>query len=244
MAIESLQPEFGFYQIGRVHSAFPEKFGIPRQSNLIEGNIGWIELQAPWNRQEALQGLEGFSHIWVMFIFHEAIKPPEKWRPTVRPPRAGAKRQGVFATRSPYRPNPIGMSVLPYHGWEKRQGKIMLKVSGLDLLDQTPVIDIKPYLPYADSVANAQGGFAHSEPESSSLPVIFSESAQTVLEREQELYPNLETLICSTLRHDPRPVNFGSMEQRERFGLKLYHFDIQWQLSETSFTVLSIDERG
>lgn len=231
---------FPMHQIGLIHSPFPEKFGIPRQSGLIEGNDGWIELQAPWNRQEALQGLEGFSHIWVVFVFHEAIKPVEQWRPTVRPPREGAKRQGVFATRSPYRPNPIGMSVLAYQGWEKRNGKLMLKVSGLDLLDQTPVLDIKPYLPYADALTNAHGGFAATPPDESVLPIEFSQQAQDTLKENQSHYPNLEKLITSTVKHDIRPVHFGNIQARKEFGLKLYQFDIQWKLEGDKIFVTSI----
>ena len=226
--------------IGTVHSPFKEKFGVPRQPGLIEGNRGQIELLEPWNRQEALQGLEGFSHIWAVFIFHEAIKPVEDWRPTVRPPRAGAKRQGVFATRSPYRPNPVGMSVLGYHGWEKKNGKLLLSVSGLDLIDQTPIIDIKPYLPYADSLPEAQGGFAHSAPESSAINVQFSELAQSQLEIAEKIYPNLRRLIETTLTHNPRPVHFGNIDKRRDFGIKLYEFDVQWQLDAEQITVRSL----
>ena len=226
--------------IGTVNSPFKEKFGVPRQPGLIEGNRGQIELLEPWNRQEALQGLEGFSHIWAVFIFHEAIKPVEDWRPTVRPPRAGAKRQGVFATRSPYRPNPVGMSVLGYHGWEKKNGKLLLSVSGLDLIDQTPIIDIKPYLPYADSLPEAQGGFAHSAPESSAINVQFSELAQSQLEIAEKIYPNLRRLIETTLTHNPRPVHFGNIDKRRDFGIKLYEFDVQWQLDAEQITVRSL----
>ncbi|BBP43257.1 tRNA (N6-threonylcarbamoyladenosine(37)-N6)-methyltransferase TrmO [Thiosulfativibrio zosterae] len=231
---------FACHQIGLVHSPFKEKFGIPRQTGLIKGNLGKIELLAPWNREEALNGLEGFSHIWVIFIFHEAIKPLEDWRPTVRPPREGAKRQGVFATRSPYRPNPIGMSVLQYHGWEKSNGKLFLKVSGLDLLDMTPVIDIKPYLPYADQVPQALGGFAHEAPASNLLPVSFSELARQQLLEVQERYPELQALIESTLSHNPRPIHFGNIDQRNDFGVKLYEFNIQYQICDTQIWVVSL----
>jgi len=233
--------QFSMHTIGFIHSPFQDKFGIPRQPGLVEGNIGQIELQAPWNRQEALQGLEGFSHIWVVFIFHQSIKAVEDWRPTVRPPRAGAKRQGVFATRSPYRPNPIGMSVLGYHGWEKKNGKLFLNVSGLDLLDQTPVIDIKPYLPYADSLPDAQGGFAHTAPQASEMEVCFSETATKQLQHVESTYPQLRQLIESTLRHNPKPVHFGNIEKRESFGIKLYEFNINWQLKDNKITVLNLE---
>lgn len=232
---------FNLHQIGIVHSPFKEKFGIPRQTGLIEGCDGSIELQSPWNRQEALQGLEGFSHLWIVFIFHEAIKPKEKWRPTVRPPRLGAKRQGVFATRSPYRPNPIGMSVVEYHGWEKRGGKLYLKISGLDLLDATPVLDIKPYLPYADSLPDAVGGFAHKAPEADSLmSVSFSEAALQKIEAVSDKYPQLIKLIETTIKHNPRPAYFGNIEARRAFGMKLYEFDVQWEIIDDQITVLTL----
>lgn len=229
------------HTIGMVHSPFQEKFGVPRQTGLVEGNIGQIELLAPWNREEALQGLEGFSHIWAIFIFHQSIKAIEDWRPTVRPPRPGAKRQGVFATRSPYRPNPIGMSVLGYHGWEKKNGKLFLNVSGLDLIDQTPVIDIKPYLPYADSLPDALGGFAHSAPESSEIEVCFSSTAIEQLQKVENRYPQLRRLIQTTLKHNPKPIHFGNIDKRESFGIKLYEFNVNWQLKDDVITVLNLE---
>ena len=232
---------YQLHQIGLVHSPFKEKFGIPRQTGLIKGCDGFIELQAPWDRQEALQGLEGFSHLWIVFIFHQAIKPKEKWRPTVRPPRLGAKRQGVFATRSPYRPNPIGMSVVEYHGWEKRGGKLCLKVSGLDLLHETPVVDIKPYLPYADSLPEAQGGFAHQAPKADeALSIIFSEQAAQQIQAVEREYPKLKLLIETTVGHNPRPAYFGKAEQRTSFGMQLYDFKVQWQITDDLIEVLSI----
>lgn len=231
------------HTVGMVHSPFKEKFGVPRQPGLIEGDIGEIELFTPWNRQEALQGLDGFSHIWVVFIFHEAIKVAKDWRPTVRPPREGAKRQGVFATRSPYRPNPIGMSVLKYHGWEKRGAKLFLKVSGLDLIDQTPVIDIKPYLPYADSLPDATGGFAQHAPQAEyDIAVKFSEQALEQLEKAQLKYPQIQNLIESTLTHNPRPVHFGNIDKRENFSIKLYNYKVQWLLKDNHITVITLTE--
>lgn len=232
---------YTLHQIGTVHSPFKEKFGIPRQPGLIDGSVGSIELHAPWDRQEALQGLEGFSHLWVVFIFHQAIKPVEQWRPTVRPPRLGKqRRQGVFATRSPYRPNPIGLSVVEYHGWEKRNGKLHLSISGLDLLDATPVIDIKPYLPYADSLADAKGGFAHEAPQSESMTVEFTQSAAQQLQQALHKYPQLKQLIESTLIHNPRPAYFGNIEQRSRFGMQLYEFNVQWEIIDSTIRVLNL----
>lgn len=229
------------HTIGIIHSPFREKFGVPRQPGLVEGNIGQIELLAPWNREEALQGLEGFTHIWAIFIFHQSIKADKEWRPTVRPPREGAKRQGVFATRSPYRPNPIGMSVLEYHGWDKKNGKLYLNVSGLDLIDGTPIIDIKPYLPYADSLPNAVGGFAHQAPTASDLAVTFTQQALDQIKQLDTKYPQLQALIETTLKHNPRPVYFGNIDKRKTFGIKLYEFNVKWQLENNDITVLLLE---
>ncbi len=231
---------FKLHQIGTVHSPFKEKFGIPRQAGLVRGCEGLIELHKPWDRQEALHGLEGFSHLWVIFIFHQAIKPVEKWRPTVRPPRLGCKRQGVFATRSPYRPNPIGMSVVENHGWKKHSGKWYLIISGLDLLDGTPVVDIKPYLPYSDSLPNAKGGFAHQAPKSMNMKLSFSKQAKKEVSQAQAKYPQMVTLITSLLTHNPRPAYFGHIEQRQNFGMKLYDFNVQWEVKGNAILVQSL----
>ncbi|WP_019556445.1 tRNA (N6-threonylcarbamoyladenosine(37)-N6)-methyltransferase TrmO [Thiomicrorhabdus arctica] len=229
------------HTIGTVHSPFKEKFGVPRQPGLVEGNIGRIELLAPWNREESLQGLEGFTHLWVIFIFHRSIKPDAVWRPTVRPPREGTKRQGVFATRSPYRPNPIGLSVLKYHDWIKENGKLYLNVSDLDLIDGTPVIDIKPYLPYADNISNATGGFAHQAPKAADVAVIFTDKALDQIKRLNKKYPQLQVLIETTLKHNPRPAYFGSIDKRKTFGIKLYEFNVKWQFENSSITVLLLE---
>ncbi|QCU90065.1 tRNA (N6-threonylcarbamoyladenosine(37)-N6)-methyltransferase TrmO [Thiomicrorhabdus sediminis] len=233
--------EFSIHTIGYLHSPFKDKFAVPRQPGLIEGDLGEIELLPPWNRIEALQGLDGFSHIWVMFIFHQAIKPVEQWRPTVRPPREGAKRQGVFATRSPYRPNPIGMSVMKYHGWEKRGKKLFIKVSGIDIIDQTPVIDIKPYLPYADTIEGATGGFAQSAPQSCDhIQVTISPNSQQALNKAKQQYPQFEALLRSTLTHNPRPVHFGNIEKRSHFSVQLYQYQIEWLLEDDNIQVIQI----
>ena len=148
-----------FKPIGLVHSCFAQKFGVPRQPHLATAAQGWIEIMPDYAYPEAFRGLEDFSHIWIHFIFHQTQH--EGWRPTIRPPRLeGKKRFGVFATRSTHRPNPIGLSVVKLNQIEissRSSGPplIRLHLQGLDLVDQTPVIDIKPYLPYADSLPHA-----------------------------------------------------------------------------------------
>lgn len=146
--------------IGRIHTDFPEKFGIPRQSGLVKDARGTVVFEPEYRRKEAFRGLEGYSHIWILWGFSKAER--KNWSATVKPPRLGGKkRMGVFATRSPFRPNPIGMSAVKLDEiiTDEKLGPV-LKVSGVDMLDGTPVYDIKPYLPYADSYEEASEGFA------------------------------------------------------------------------------------
>ncbi|MBR0327253.1 MAG: tRNA (N6-threonylcarbamoyladenosine(37)-N6)-methyltransferase TrmO, partial [Clostridia bacterium] len=145
--------------IAHIHTDFPEKFGLPRQSGLVEGLKGKIVFEPEYRVPEALRGIEGFSHLWLIWQFSEAVRPT--WSPTVRPPRLGGnKRMGVFATRSPFRPNPIGLSCVKLEGWEMTDEGPVITVSGIDIMDGTPIYDIKPYLPHADCKADATGGFS------------------------------------------------------------------------------------
>ena len=151
--------------IARMHSEFPEKFGIPRQSGLVEELRGMVVFEPEYRNADALRGLEGFSHIWLLWQFSRAVR--EEWSPTVRPPRLGGnERLGVFATRSPFRPNPIGLSPVKLEGVERHPelGPVLV-VSGADLMDGTPILDIKPYVPYVDCIPGAVGGFAPDRPE-------------------------------------------------------------------------------
>lgn len=145
--------------IARIRSDFPSKFGIPRQSGLVEELKAELVFEPEYRNPEALRGIEGFSHIWLIWLFSEAVRA--SWSPTVRPPRLGGNtRMGVFATRSPFRPNPIGLSAVRLDGIRRDEtlGQVLL-VSGADLMDGTPILDIKPYLPFADSYPQASGGF-------------------------------------------------------------------------------------
>lgn len=154
---------FGFRQIGVVRSPYKEKFAAPRQPGLVADGVGELHLLPPYNQAEAVRGLMEFSHIWLLFVFHQT--PEGGWRATVRPPRLGGNsRMGVFATRSPFRPNPIGMSLVALEGITLRGADVILRLGSLDLVDGTPVVDIKPYLPYAESLPNARAGFAQAGP--------------------------------------------------------------------------------
>ena len=221
--------------IGVMRSCFKDKFGVPRQPGMVSAAKGVIELSSEYGRPEAVRGLEEFSHIWVLFWFHQAQR--EQWKPTVRPPRLGGnQRLGVFSTRSPFRPNPIGMSVVELERVELGQGKVRLHVKGLDLIDETPVIDIKPYLTYVDAVPTAQAGFAGEAPRH--LKIEFLPEAQEQCIRYQQFYPDLYELICQSLALDPRPAY--SADEDRVYGIRLYDFDVRWQVRQESVLVLKL----
>ena len=212
--------------IGVVRSCYREKFGIPRQPGLVAAPAS-IEIAGEYAREEAFRGLEEFSHIWVIFLFHQALR--DSWKPTVRPPRLGGnQRIGVFASRSMFRPNPLGLSVVTLEGIEHGDKGLRLSIRGGDFLDGTPVLDIKPYLPYADAIHHARGGYAH-QPPAANLSVEFSPAARAVLERYRDRLPELETTIRAILQQDPRPAYKAGSDAREgEFAMRLYDFDLKW----------------
>ncbi len=227
---------FQFKTIGIIHSPYREKFGIPRQPGLVEAEAT-LELLSPYNRPEAVIGLEGFSHIWISFVFH-GVKRSE-WKPMVRPPRLGGnERVGVFASRSTHRPNPIGLSVVELTGIECLEGKVELRIKGVDLLDGTPVLDIKPYVPYADSISDARGGFADAAPEEQ-LEVIFTAQADAHCRELEGSYPRLQTLIRGVLAHDPRPAY--QVEEGREYGVNLYDFNVRFRVRDGVAEVLAIE---
>ncbi|MCE5182816.1 MAG: tRNA (N6-threonylcarbamoyladenosine(37)-N6)-methyltransferase TrmO [Betaproteobacteria bacterium] len=215
---------FTFSPVGVIHSCFKEKFGIPRQPGLVPEARAILELLPPYSRAEAVRGLENFSHIWISFVFHACLG--ESWKPTVRPPRLGGNRRlGVFATRSTHRPNPIGLSAVELEKIIVEQGKVLLHLKGIDLLDGTPVLDIKPYLPYSDRIAEATGGFAAAAP-AAPFKVQFSQSALDLC----ATVPQLEALIRRILSLDPRPAYYGKGDGKSIFGMKLLDYDVQWEV--------------
>jgi len=223
-----------FNPIGIIHSCYKEKFGIPRQAGLVTQATARLELLAEYQHPDIVRELENFSHIWIIFVFHQAYS--NTWKPTVRPPRLGGnKRVGVFASRSPNRPNPIGMSLVELTDIEYTNTKhpLSLHLAGADLLDQTPVLDIKPYLPYADSAENAQAAYAPNAPEKL-LNVYFSGKAQQqCLHYQQDNHQNdkhdLQILITQILQYDPRPSYKKTQVNDKRiYAMKLYDFDLCW----------------
>ena len=184
--------------IARIHTDFSTKIGVPRQSGLVEALEAEIIFEPPYREPAALRGLEGFSHLWLVWVFHQAAGRP--WSPTVRPPRLGGnRRMGVFATRSPFRPNPVGLSAVKLAGIEAAgpSGPV-LRVRGADLVDGTPILDIKPYLPYADCIPEASGGFA---PQPALAPLTV-EIPPALLER---VPPERREALEAVLAQDPRP---------------------------------------
>lgn len=231
---------YTFDPIGIVHSPFKEKFGIPRQSGLVPEARGYLQLYAPYNRPEAVSGLEGYSHIWVQFVFHQTLRV--QWKPTVRPPRLGGNRRvGVFASRSPFRPNPIGLSVARLDAVEIKGDRVGLLISGIDLLDGTPVLDIKPYVGYADSLRNTRSGFA-PEPPALDFTVYFSTAAESQLQRRDGA-SELRRFIVRLLSLDPRPAyQGGAAESTDRvYGMRLYDFDLRWRVDGSRVEVLALE---
>ncbi len=222
--------------IGTIHSCFKELFGIPRQPGLVTAARGWIEFYPPYNRAEAFNGLGDISHIWVTFLFHKSFD--NEISLTVRPPRQEGKRMGVFATRAPNRPNQIGQSVVVLERIEERDSIISLHIKGLDLVEGTPVIDIKPYLPYVDSIPEANGGFAHLAPEQRLL-VRFSPTAEQQINAFEQRYPELHLLIHDMLQYDPRPVYVRKLANRKHFGFFLYDLDVRVQMLNSGEVVVS-----
>ena len=189
--------------IGRVHSPFKGKFGAPRQPGLVPAATGEVEFFAPFDDPDAVRGLEGFSHIWIIFLAH-LIPGDDGFQPTVRPPRLGGNtRLGVFATRSLFRPNRLGLSLC-------RLDKVVdsprasLHVSGLDLVDGTPVFDIKPYVPYTEAIADARAGFAPAAP--APLAVSLDPAVVATMENIAAVDPGFHDLLVQTLANDPRPA--------------------------------------
>lgn len=225
--------------IGFIRSPLKEKFGVPRQSGLVPQLAAQIEIVSPYDRDEAFSQLTDFSHIWVISLFHQAVR--ETWQPTVRPPRLGGnKRVGVFATRAPYRPNPLGLSVFPLQRISRHQdGKLCLSVSGCDLVDGTPVLDVKPYLPYADSITEASGGFTEQAPRSR-LSVTFSEQAKRQCQVLAGTYPDLYLLLNELLAQDPRPA-YREAGADSSYGIRLYDLNVRFCVSEQGVTVISIE---
>ncbi|MEM1296481.1 MAG: tRNA (N6-threonylcarbamoyladenosine(37)-N6)-methyltransferase TrmO [Verrucomicrobiota bacterium] len=212
--------------IGFIESPYQEKFGVPRQSGLVTEAEGVIRLVTPWDCSEAIRGMDAISHLWVTFGFH-LVPKDESQKPTARPPRLGGnERMGIFATRSPFRPNRLGLSLVNLLGHEPGR----LQIGGVDMVDGTPVYDIKPYLPWTEAKPEAKAGFASEKPDS-------GWKVEVAIEVPSE---SLRTLILATLAHDPRPAFHGSDPDRV-YGMKLDGHDVRWKVEESQRIVKVIE---
>ena len=231
--------KYEFTPIGIIHSCFKEKFGIPRQPGLIPEALATLEIVPPFNRPEAFKALEGYSHIWINFVFHAAVR--EQWKPTVRPPRLGGnQRVGVFASRSPFRPNPIGLSVVRLNEVKCNDKGVELRLSGIDLLDGTPVLDIKPYLPYTDAIPDAHSGYA-PDPPGQSIALSYSNQAEAWLENvDAKQADHIRRLLRQVFENDPRPAYLKAGSAERKFGMTLYDFNVSWTVENNQVNITEI----
>lgn len=228
---ERRETEMKIKEIGHIQTDFPEKFGVPRQSGLVEGLVGRIVFQPEYRMKEAFRGLEGFSHIWIIWEFSE-VEEGSSWHPTVRPPVLGGnKRMGVFATRSPFRPNRIGLSSVKLErvDYDAEDGPV-LYVSGIDMVDGTPVLDIKPYIAYADSHPDAEDGFL-GQASRKKLKVIFPE--ETDNKKLQVLKEVLEQGPLPAYANDPERI----------YGMSFAGMDVKFSVDGDVLTVRTITDQ-
>lgn len=219
--------------IARIRSDFPTKFGIPRQSGLVDGLRAEVVFEPEYRNPDALRGLDGFSHLWLIWEFSEAVR--KTWSPTVRPPRLGGNtRLGVFATRSPFRPNPLGLSCVRLIGMRRGAAcGTVLEVAGADLMDGTPIFDIKPYLPYADAHPEARGGFTEQADGFLLAVELPPELAEKVPSARREA-------LLAVLAHDPRP---SYQDDPERiYGMRFAGLDVRFRVCGKRLTVLAIEK--
>ena len=218
--------------IARIHTDFPTKFGIPRQSGIVASLRGRVVFEPEYRNAEAVRGLEDFSHIWLLWEFSEAVR--DGWSPTVRPPRLGGNvRKGVFATRSPFRPNPIGLSSVKLESIEidPKLGPV-LHVSGADMMDGTPIYDIKPYIAYTDCHPDAVSGFA-SKPADYLLEVVFPEALL------QKVEPSKREGLKAVLAHDPRP-QYQDDPQRV-YGMAFGELEVKFRVEGCQLIVVQVE---
>lgn len=221
--------------VAKIQSDFPEKFGIPRQSGLVESLVSRVVFEPEFAVMDAVRGLEDFSHIWLIWEFSEAVR--DTWSPTVRPPRLGGNvRMGVFATRSPFRPNPIGLSCVKLLSVEQdpKLGPV-LTVSGADLMNGTPIFDIKPYVPYADCHPDAVGGFT-TKVEMSPLTVYFPKDLLRLIPESKR------QALIGVLEQDPRPRY--QKDPKRIYGLSFADSEVHFSVQDGILTVISVEKIG
>jgi tRNA-Thr(GGU) m(6)t(6)A37 methyltransferase TsaA len=235
--MNSQPDDFSFSSIGVIRSPFSEKFGIPRQPRLTPSITTTIVLHKQFSDFDIVDQLSSTSHIWILFVFSECYQ--SGWKPKVRPPRLGGNQKiGVFASRSPFRPNPIGISAVELVSIEKTDQNISICIKGADLLNGTPILDIKPYIPYSDKIDEASNQLAESFIPLSQ-PIYFSSAAQKQCENHLlQTQQSLSEMIEQVLRCDPRPAYQHSLSKE--YGIKLYDYNIRWQITPERIDIISI----
>jgi len=225
--------DFTMHTIARIRTDFATKFGVPRQSGLVDSLEATVVFEPEYRNADALRGLEGFSHLWLVWVFDQTIR--SDWSPTVRPPRLGGnQRIGVFATRSPFRPNPIALSCVELSGIEHTEQGTVLRVRGADLMDGTPILDIKPYIPYADCKIDALGGYA-AVPACETLEVVIPEN---MLER---IPADRRDALRGVLAQDPRPHYQNDPERIYGFGFA--GLEVKFSVDGSVLTVHSVEKK-
>lgn len=230
---------FSISPIGIIHSPYKQKFAVPRQPRLVSQARASVELLPPFDQADAFSGIEEFSHLWLLFIFHQNIE--QGWSNQVRPPRLGGNsKKGVFATRSSFRPNPVGMSAVEFFGLRKDNGKLYLDIGGVDLVDGTPIVDIKPYIPYSDQIEDANGGFANEQP-SADMEVRFEPEVLVACEKYRAQYPQLVSFISQVLKQDPRPAYKKNKNETQEYAVYLYEFNVRWRVENGVTHVVALE---
>lgn len=223
--------------IAMIESPYQEKFAVPRQPRLVPSATARVKLLGELNCLEAVRGIEQFSHLWLLFLFDKNLSAG--WKPTVRPPRLGGnERVGVLASRSTFRPNGIGMSAVELKAVVKQGEQIYLELGSVDLVNGTPIIDIKPYIPYSDSIPEATGGYADDEPSRSE--VIFSQSALTTLQHLPQ-GKTQQAVIAEVLAQDPRPAYKKNRPDSREYAVNLYDLNVKFTVNGQLVTVTAIE---
>jgi tRNA (adenine37-N6)-methyltransferase len=228
-------PDIVIQPIGIIRSCYPQKFGIPRQPGMVKSATARLEMLDSCNRLEMFTGLEQYSHIWLQFIFHQTVE--EGWKRTIRPPYLGGRKKvGIFASRSPHRPNHLGLSVVRLVKIGREGKHVFLDLAEIDLLDQTPVVDIKPYIPYSDRIDDAGCGYTRLSG-GPVMDVVFSQEAQDFCESyQQKTGRELQTLISETLSFDPRPASHRP--RVGEYGMLLWDINVRWLVKKGVFLVV------
>jgi tRNA-Thr(GGU) m(6)t(6)A37 methyltransferase TsaA len=233
-----MSDSFTFKPIGYLKSCYPDKFGVPRQSGLVKKAYSELTISAEYQPEISLQGIDGYSHIWLQFLFH--LNSAARFHAKVHPPRLEGKTMGLFATRSPHRPNPIGLSLVELISVKKDT----LVLAGADMVDGTPVLDVKPYLPHIESQPGARGGWAQSV-DHNDIRVDFSVVAMQKLQSWSDRIQRseLKEVIEEILRQDPRPVIYRGFETQEspyrnKHAFRLYDGDIHFEFTSKSNVIV------